>query len=219
VNCPFCDSAAIVLRSDLHDVVKVGRRSASVDRLQQSECHACGATFVTPEQHDANLALINAAKAPLSPISPREIRETRVRLRLTQEEAQKIFGGGPKAFSKYETGRVIPSDAFAKLLRLAAKNQHAFEQLAADAGVSTSTSRVTSSTTAVSIFASHWHTFEATASGQWSSRGFSRFLKALREHVADADFNLANCQETTREFAMSPETAGPDFVANQEPLH
>jgi HTH-type transcriptional regulator/antitoxin MqsA len=38
---------------------------------------------------------------------------------MTQVEAGKFFGGGPVAFSKYETDDLIPSDSMVALLKLA----------------------------------------------------------------------------------------------------
>jgi putative zinc finger/helix-turn-helix YgiT family protein len=51
-------------------------------------------------------------------LSPSEIREYRNFLKITQEQAAKICGGGPNAFSRYESGKVRPSKATCNLLRL-----------------------------------------------------------------------------------------------------
>ena len=49
---------------------------------------------------------------------PEEIREIRLNLGLTQTEAGKLLGGGPRAFSKYEAGVVEPSAGLVKLLQI-----------------------------------------------------------------------------------------------------
>lgn len=46
-----------------------------------------------------------------------------------------MFGGGPVAFSKYESDDVMQSDAMDKLLRLAAEVPAALDKLMSDAGV------------------------------------------------------------------------------------
>jgi HTH-type transcriptional regulator/antitoxin MqsA len=46
------------------------------------------------------------------------IFEVRNKLKLTQAEANKLFGGGPNAFSRYETGKALPSKPLIQLLRL-----------------------------------------------------------------------------------------------------
>ena len=39
-----------------------------------------------------------------------------------------MFGGGPKAFEKYETGEVTPSSSMTRLLLLAAKHPKFFQK-------------------------------------------------------------------------------------------
>ena len=51
-------------------------------------------------------------------MSPEEIRSIRERLGLTQVEAGKLLGGGPRAFTKYESGTVEPAASVINLLRV-----------------------------------------------------------------------------------------------------
>ena len=51
-------------------------------------------------------------------ITPDEIRAIRQRLGLTQVQAGELIGGGPRAFTKYESGISNPSAALARLLRV-----------------------------------------------------------------------------------------------------
>lgn len=57
-------------------------------------------------------------------------------LKLSQDDAAEIFGGGPKAFSKYENDDVAQSEAMDKMIRLAAQLPTAFEHLTRIAGLS-----------------------------------------------------------------------------------
>jgi HTH-type transcriptional regulator/antitoxin MqsA len=82
------------------------------------------------------------AKAKHSILSPLVIRAIREGCGLTQKEAARVFGGGDKAFEKYESGEVGPSSAMTRLLVLAAKRPDLFTKAAegpvisdADAGV------------------------------------------------------------------------------------
>ena len=50
-------------------------------------------------------------------LSPEEIKEIRKSLGLSQAEAGKLLGGGPRAFTKYENGSVKPSAALIKMLK------------------------------------------------------------------------------------------------------
>ena len=58
--------------------------------------------------------------------SPAEIRQIRESLGITQTQAGEVFGGGPKAFAKYETGKAVPSASMAKLLILAQQKPELF---------------------------------------------------------------------------------------------
>ena len=145
MNCPFCNGSSVKSRSDHREDVKIGRRTISVDGLRHYVCANCGESFMTPDQHDANLKRIKAATASLVPISPKEIREIRSRIGLSQSEAQRIFGGGANAFSKYENGKVVPAESLAKLLRLAADIPEVLRRLAADAGVQLTNQPISSS--------------------------------------------------------------------------
>ena len=46
------------------------------------------------------------------------VRKVRKRLKLTQEEAGRLIGGGRRAFQKYESGAMPPSDAAVALIEL-----------------------------------------------------------------------------------------------------
>jgi HTH-type transcriptional regulator/antitoxin MqsA len=70
-------------------------------------------------------ARANARHAVLSPLMIRAIREV---CGLSQQDAARVFGGGPKAFEKYESGEVTPSSSMARLLLLAAKHPELFKK-------------------------------------------------------------------------------------------
>jgi HTH-type transcriptional regulator/antitoxin MqsA len=50
------------------------------------------------------------------------VRQVRKRLKLTQEEAGKLIGGGRRAFQRYESGAVPPSDAAVGLIEMLARH-------------------------------------------------------------------------------------------------
>lgn len=51
-------------------------------------------------------------------LSPEDIRRIRERLGLSQVEAGELLGGGPRAFTKYETGTIKPAASIVNMLRL-----------------------------------------------------------------------------------------------------
>ncbi len=68
------------------------------------------------------------AKAKHAPLTPLVIKAIREACGLSQQEAARVFGGGPKAFEKYETGEVAPSSSMTRLLLLAAKHPELFRK-------------------------------------------------------------------------------------------
>jgi HTH-type transcriptional regulator/antitoxin MqsA len=66
----------------------------------------------------ADLAASNAAFVELRAAYASHVRAVRKKLKLTQEEAGRIIGGGRRAFQKYESGATPPSDAAIGLLEI-----------------------------------------------------------------------------------------------------
>ena len=66
-------------------------------------------------------------------ISPDEIRAIRKRLGLTQVEAGRLVGGGPRAFTKYEAGTLKPAASVLNLLRVLEANPDAIATLGGSA--------------------------------------------------------------------------------------
>jgi HTH-type transcriptional regulator/antitoxin MqsA len=62
------------------------------------------------------------------------VRKLRKRLKLSQEEAGRIIGGGKRAFQKYESGATPPSEAAVGLIEVLARHPEAIETLRAMRG-------------------------------------------------------------------------------------
>ena len=58
-----------------------------------------------------------------------ELRRIRKKLKLNQVEASRLTGGGHNAFSRYETGKVIPAPAVVNLFRLLDRHPEELERL------------------------------------------------------------------------------------------
>ena len=97
------------------------------------------ASLDNPADHDGQLTdddnVIRAAarrearaKAKHATLTPLVIRAIREVCKLSQQDAARVFGGGPKAFEKYESGEVAPSSAMTRLLLLAAKRPELFQK-------------------------------------------------------------------------------------------
>ena len=64
-------------------------------------------------------------------LEPEEIRRIRKKLRLTQEAAGLMIGGGPRAFQKYESGDLLQSRAISSALVLLDRDPRALAVLKA----------------------------------------------------------------------------------------
>lgn len=62
------------------------------------------------------------------------VRRVRKALKLSQEEAGRLIGGGPRAFQKYESGTTPPSEAAVGLIEVLARHPEVMETLRAVRG-------------------------------------------------------------------------------------
>ena len=77
----------------------------------------------------ADLKQANEAFKALRMQYAARIRAVRKTLKLTQEQAGVIIGGGKRAFQKYESGRIEPSDAAVGLIEVLARHPEAVATL------------------------------------------------------------------------------------------
>ena len=86
------------------------------------ECDVCGSQGGVKEMRQSKRNTIAFRKQALHLLTGQQVRAIREKLGLTQNEAARLFGGGPVAFSKYENDDIIQSESMDKLLRVAANN-------------------------------------------------------------------------------------------------
>jgi HTH-type transcriptional regulator/antitoxin MqsA len=82
----------------------------------------------------ADLAVADRVFRELKANYAAHVRAIRKRLRLSQEEAGRIIGGGKRAFQKYESGKSTPSDAAVALIELLGRHPEEVETLRAMRG-------------------------------------------------------------------------------------
>lgn len=93
-------------------------------------CSSCDeAIFEGPELEAAERAFVELRAEVESVLLPEEVAEIRTKLNLSQREAGKILGGGPRAFQKYEAGAVPVSAPMNNLLLLLGKDPKRLEEL------------------------------------------------------------------------------------------
>ncbi len=132
--CRICGEGHLTVQVERNPVEYNGV-SEELDSFY-SVCDACGSEQADAAQTRANKRLMVAFKKRVDGLlTGTEVRALREKLGLSQAEAAKIFGGGPVAFSKYESDDVAQSEAMDKLLRLAAELPPAFDLLCRRAGL------------------------------------------------------------------------------------
>lgn len=133
-GCPICGEGNLQPKVG-KNLVEYKGQSTEIT-FQYSVCDACGSEQSDAAQLRANKrAMVAFKKGVDGLLTGAEVRAIRERLRLSQTEAAKVFGGGPVAFSKYESDDVTQSEAMDKLLRLADAVPSAFNFLAKQAGI------------------------------------------------------------------------------------
>ena len=127
--CPFCDGTNLSV-VDSHARHDVDGQSVNVPARSHA-CADCGAVFGNGADMRFNARAMRAATKRLRKLlTGLEVRAIRERLGLTQAKAAELFGGGPVAFSKYESDDVAQSDAMNLLLRLVDLHPHLLEDIA-----------------------------------------------------------------------------------------
>lgn len=116
-TCPACGEGALQARTQAESVEYHGKTSEIA--LHYALCDHCGAELTGAEDSRHNKRAMNAFKKSVDGLlSGDEIRAFRNRLRLNQKLAAQLLGGGPVAFSRYESDDIVHSAAMDSALRL-----------------------------------------------------------------------------------------------------
>ena len=114
--CPICEgvikreerSVRYKYKEHTRDIVQIG-----------DYCTDCHEAFLSPKDLKASQKAISDFKREVDNLlTTDEVKAIRKELNLTQEGASSIFGGGVRAFHKYETGENIQSRPLDILLKL-----------------------------------------------------------------------------------------------------
>ncbi|KZZ11252.1 hypothetical protein A3746_14275 [Oleibacter sp. HI0075] len=132
--CPICDEGHLHTRSEVIEVEHAGR--CGYIKSLHSECDECGSETATAAQVRQNKrAMIAFKKQAEGLMTGAEVKAMRLHLGLSQEQAARMFGGGPVAFSKYENDDVIQSEPMNNLLKVSKRLPIAAAYLAKEANV------------------------------------------------------------------------------------
>lgn len=132
--CPLCGEGHITPR--VESTVTEYRDQQGTVAVRFSECDACGSDIAGDEESRANKRAVLAFRKSVDGLlTGAEIRALREKFGITQDQAARLFGGGPKAFSKYESDDVAHAESMNNLLRLVRQNEDAFWELVALQGM------------------------------------------------------------------------------------
>lgn len=132
--CPLCGEGHLSPRVE-ESVTEYGGHQGKVT-LRFAECDACGSEITGEADSRANKrAVLAFRKSVGSLMTGAEIRSLREKYGITQDQAARLFGGGPKAFSKYESDDVAHSESMNNLLCLVRQSEDAFWDLVALRGM------------------------------------------------------------------------------------
>ena len=119
MKCPICGHEGLsVVTRDVPYTYK--EETVLIMGVTGKHCSICDEMILSGKDlqrvSDESMALNKRVNAAI--IDPAFICHIRKKLGLTQKEASTIFGGGPNAFSRYETGKALPPLPLIQLLRL-----------------------------------------------------------------------------------------------------
>ena len=119
MKCPNCGAAELV--RDTRDIPYTYKGETTVFAGVAGEwCPACGEAVFDAAASRAVSADMKAFAKQVNAaiVDPAFISAVRKKLRLDQQEAAEIFGGGINAFSRYENGKTKPPLALVKLFKV-----------------------------------------------------------------------------------------------------
>jgi len=127
--CEACGEGSLHPQISWNEVEYKGRKGKIC--RHHSVCDKCGADLADADEMRLNRRewrrfCKEIDNVPLG----KEIAAMRKRHGLTQEQAGRLFGGGPVAFSKYENDDLIPDEAMTNLLYMAIRHPEVVTWLA-----------------------------------------------------------------------------------------
>jgi HTH-type transcriptional regulator/antitoxin MqsA len=130
MKCVACGKGKMV--HDTRDVPYTYKGQTTIIPSVTGEfCPACDESLHTvAESERLSAAMLEFNKEVNSAdVDPTFITATRRKLKLDQQEAARIFGGGANAFSRYENGKTRPSLALVQLFKILDKHPDLIDEI------------------------------------------------------------------------------------------
>ena len=119
MKCPCCGAAELI--HDTRDTPYTYKgETTTIPAVTGDFCPACGEGLFDAQTSRKISAEMRAFGKQINAgiVDPAFISAVRKKLRLDQQEAAALFGGGANAFSRYENGKTKPPLALIKLLKV-----------------------------------------------------------------------------------------------------
>lgn len=116
---PLCPKTGAPMRRAVRPMTLTYKEESITFDMPGWYCGDCEESIHTGKDMKVSDRMLNRLKARSEGLlGPEEIRRIRKKLRLSQETAGLLIGGGPRAFQKYENGDLLPSRAVSSALVL-----------------------------------------------------------------------------------------------------
>jgi len=116
---PVCPKTGTPLRRGVRPLTLTYKGESTTFEMPGWYCDECEESIHTGKDMKVSDRMLNLLKARSEGLlKPEEVRRIRKKLRLSQEAAGLLIGGGPRAFQKYESGDLLPSRAISNALVL-----------------------------------------------------------------------------------------------------
>jgi len=131
--CLQCDDGTVLVHGVRDVTGDINGVPYFVKQVSGWHCPVCGEIEFDLGSGDGlrTSAAIEAAGAKARENRAQALRATRKKLKLSQAEAGRLFGGGASAFSEYERGKTQPHKSTVLLLRLLDRHPELLDELVA----------------------------------------------------------------------------------------
>ncbi|MDY0328429.1 MAG: type II toxin-antitoxin system MqsA family antitoxin [Arcobacteraceae bacterium] len=121
INCPICNGNVEYTTKPIKYSYK--NHTITINQLG-NYCTQCNESFLSPKDLKATKKeIIDFQRTVDHLLTTDELKKIRKKFKLTQEDAASLFGGGIRAFHKYETAEATQSKPLDILLRLIDANK------------------------------------------------------------------------------------------------
>ncbi|MFH0994056.1 MAG: type II toxin-antitoxin system MqsA family antitoxin [Pseudomonadota bacterium] len=119
MNNPICPKTGAPMHRDVRSLTLTYKGESITFDMPGWYCDQSDESIHIGKDMKVSDRMLNRVKARSEGLlEPEDIRRIRKKLRLTQEAAGLMIGGGARAFQKYESGDLLPSRAISSALVL-----------------------------------------------------------------------------------------------------